>query len=270
MGYSINAHDVPALRSYAEALRHHDNIKPIRNLSPELRPINNTGAGRRKPHMRIDRTMGRTPHTTTTVQGVAAVLYNTPVVTWYEDGTTRLYTGGHNSQSTAAFMQRFLPGYVTGAGSSCLRWVTQAHGTIKIDNELWLDASGSPIDPDPFVVHRINRHAKKEVTKQYAAFMQYAVARGRLTEWRRDPYAGGYRTPQDLADLMASEALEDHAAAYLSVVGEIGQWKWTGDEAAFERYMTDLMLRLYGDDILTRIALPIGEYKKDSYAIYAR
>jgi hypothetical protein len=214
---------------------------------------------------------------------VELVLYNTPVVTYFEDGTKRIYTGGYNSQSTAKFINAYLLGWVNGGGGDHLRWVSSTHGTIKINNELWLDNrdnTNKPINPEPFVVHAIDRKAKKEVMKDYAAFMDYAIGLGRLTNWDKPEEAGTPHAHQ-WRELMQSEDIDDHVRAYKVAVWNCGRniygyhnggWanRWKCNEAMFKRWMTDVVMSEHGDKILVRKELPIGEYKKDPNCRWAK
>ena len=84
--------DMPQLRSYEQALKHYESIKPIRG-SNNLRPICATTNGRRKKHMQIIKRD----------DAVACRLYDTDVLTFYKDGVVEYYSGGYISNSTHAF-----------------------------------------------------------------------------------------------------------------------------------------------------------------------
>ena len=84
--------DMPQLRSYEQALKHYESIKPIRG-SNNLRPICATTNGRRKKHMQIIKRD----------DAIACRLYNTDVLTFYKDGVVEYYSGGYISNSTHAF-----------------------------------------------------------------------------------------------------------------------------------------------------------------------
>ena len=84
--------DMPQLRSYEQALKHYESIKPIRG-SNNLRPICATTNGRRKKHMQIIKRD----------DAIACRLYNTDVLTFHKDGVVEYYSGGYISNSTHAF-----------------------------------------------------------------------------------------------------------------------------------------------------------------------
>jgi len=84
--------DMPVLRSYEQALKHYESIKPIRG-SDNLRPICATTSGRRKKHMQIIKRD----------DAIACRLYNTDVLTFHKNGVVEYYSGGYISNSTHAF-----------------------------------------------------------------------------------------------------------------------------------------------------------------------
>jgi len=84
--------DMPVLRSYEQALKHYESIKPIRG-SDNLRPICATTNGRRKKHMQIIKLD----------DAIACRLYNTDVLTFHKNGVVEYYSGGYISNSTHAF-----------------------------------------------------------------------------------------------------------------------------------------------------------------------
>ena len=89
--------DMPQLRSYEQALKHYESIKPIRG-SDNLRPICATTNGRRKKHMQIIKRD----------DAIACRLYDTDVLTFHkgitwESGLIEYYSGGYISNTTHAF-----------------------------------------------------------------------------------------------------------------------------------------------------------------------
>ena len=84
--------DMPQLRSYEQALKHYESIKPIRG-SDNLRPICATTNGRRKKHMQIIKRD----------DAIACRLYDTDVLTFYKNGVVEYYSGGYISNTTHAF-----------------------------------------------------------------------------------------------------------------------------------------------------------------------
>jgi len=84
--------DMPVLRSYGQALKHYESIKPIRG-SNNLRPICATTNGRRKKHMQIIKRD----------DAIACRLYDTDVLTFHKNGVVEYYSGGYISNTTHAF-----------------------------------------------------------------------------------------------------------------------------------------------------------------------
>lgn len=87
---------IPYLRDYAEAKHHHDRVKPIRGHTPELRPL----AARRDKQMSIrENAEGH----------IECVLYETPVVTFRQDGVVTVTPGKWPSAYTSSFIENVLP-----------------------------------------------------------------------------------------------------------------------------------------------------------------
>ena len=89
--------DMPQLRSYEQALKHYESIKPIRG-SNNLRPICATTNGRRKKHMQIIKRD----------DAIACRLYNTNVLTFYKDGLIEYNSGHYITNTTHAFASSIL------------------------------------------------------------------------------------------------------------------------------------------------------------------
>jgi len=279
MGFGINGNDLPLLRSYARAKEKYDSIVPIRN-SNNLRPLGD----RRKQHQRIE----VAPRNGAGAAGLACVLYNTACVTYYEDGTIHLAHDGYISQSTCTFIYRISPvaGVRVDKKRGCLV-VRIAGGEYKCGKDgLWLKydagvdtgvAQWIPVDPEPFKVTLVNRVAMREVKKQYAAFMQYAVGLGKLTQWDR-PEMEGHRwiASEDLLNCMRGEDMDQWAWAYprLLLVAGFGrqrfdyqarQWeyKWVCDKKRLDAHLTHMVKQVRAKEVLVREALPLGVHKKD-------
>lgn len=95
MGFSVNVDKLPSLRNYQQALKHYNTVKPIRGISPPLRPLGD----RRKQHMRIDMSGDGS---------VMCYLYNTACVVFHPDDTLSI-DGGYASDSTIRFIDRVTP-----------------------------------------------------------------------------------------------------------------------------------------------------------------
>ena len=89
--------DIPALRTYARALEHHDSIKPIRGTN--IRPIIDSPNGRRRKHMQILKQRDGS---------VACRLYDTNVLTFLPDGEIHFTNGGYATTTTHQFATAIL------------------------------------------------------------------------------------------------------------------------------------------------------------------
>lgn len=286
MGFAINGYDLPFIRTYEQAKRMYDNIKPIRG-SNNVRPLGD----RRKQHQRIEEAR----RNGTGAAGIACVLYHTQCVTYYEDGTIHLAHGGYITQSTCKFIDRIAP--VTSVRMDTQRGclvVRVAGGEYKCGNDgLWLrynpeSTSYVPVDPVPFEVTLVNRTAMREMKKQYAAFMQYAVGLGKLTQWDK-PDWDGHRwsgSSEEMLDTIRGDDIEQWAWAYPRLLLQAGssqqsfdyqarQWeyKWVCNKQRFDTHLTHMVKKVHAKDVLVREALPLGEHKKDpnhKYVQYMR
>jgi hypothetical protein len=282
MGFGIDGRDLPLLRSYARAKEKYDSIVPIRG-SNNVRPLGD----RRKQHQRIE----VAKRNGAGAAGLACVLYSTACVTYYEDGTIHLAHGGYISQSTCTFINRvaLVSGVRVDKQRDCLV-VRVAGGEYKCGNDgLWLkyDETATvyvPVDPEPFKVTLVNRVAMREVKKHYAAFMQYAVGLGKLTQWDR-PEVEGHRwiDEGDLLNCMRGEDIDQWAWAYPRLLLSAGsyrqsfdyqarQWehKWLCDKKRLDAQLTHMVKKAHASEVLVRETLPLGEHKKDANYKYHR
>lgn len=93
-----SSYEIPALRTYQDALEHYESIKPIRGKD-WLRPIINTPNGRRRQHMQIIKHRDET---------IACRLYDTNVLTYLPDGEIHFTNGGYATNSTHQFAAAIL------------------------------------------------------------------------------------------------------------------------------------------------------------------
>jgi len=102
MGYATVI-NVPRVNTYAHAKRICDSTKPIRGRAVELKPL-----GERRDadtySIRVQTYRGSPAEG----EPVELVLYNTPVVTFKQDGEVDIFTDGYNSMSTHQFISRTL------------------------------------------------------------------------------------------------------------------------------------------------------------------
>jgi hypothetical protein len=165
MGYQT-VMNVPQVITYALAKQIHDETKPIRGRSPEIRPLGN----RRDADSYWVRMDG---------DDVQFVLYKTPVITYRPNGDVVLTTGGYNTVSTHQFFHRVLN---VGANSSRHTSVITLddgkrytiHGVDKLTlklNELrqWFVVEGAKAQ---FSWH-LNRQSANNVRARYKEFTTY-------------------------------------------------------------------------------------------------
>lgn len=280
MSFGIDGRDLPLLRSYARAKQAYDSITPIRGTT--TRPLGD----RRKHHQRIR----EAPRNAAGAAGVACVLYHTACVTYYEDGTIHLQHGGYISQSTCTFIERIAPVSEVRMDKKrdCLV-VRIAGGEYQCGSDgLWLrynpeSTSYVPVDPVPFKITLVNRAAMREVKKQYAAFMQYAVGIAKLTQWEKPEGEGVPVNAAELLEYMASDDMDQWAMAYRKLMWEAGsnqqnfnyqarhwEYKWVCDKKRLDARLTHMVKKAHASEVLVSEALPLGEHKKDPNNDYRR
>ena len=159
MSFSLDTRRTKYLPDYAAALRHHDDIKPIRGCN--LRPI----AERTKQHFNI-RKHG---------DAIIVRLHSTDIITYTPDNRVTLNVGLHNTISTRAAI--YAVAGVTLWGNSPL-WVQDYdHKYYLYKDNMQLEVQGyltlKIIDPIRPVVRTLNKKAMNLLRKDYAPFIQY-------------------------------------------------------------------------------------------------
>jgi len=118
--------DLPTIGSFDEAQLHHDSITPIRG-SNNLRPICLTANGRRKKHLCIERLGFKTGK-----RAIVCKLYDTAVLTFWEDGVIEYNSAGWNTNSTHKFASHIVPSMFFGSDHNLTRVsVREGHTLIK-------------------------------------------------------------------------------------------------------------------------------------------
>jgi hypothetical protein len=186
MSFSLDTRNVKYLPDYAAALRHHDDIKPIRGSTrfPEhyCRPI----AERRKQHFNI-RTEGVGGH----LAKVVVRLYSTDIVTYTPDNRVTLYMGNRNSISTRAAIQA-VAGVTIVQQYGC-SWVQDYdHKHYLFENGMQLEVQGyrtlkvlDPLYPD---IHKLNRKAMNQKLHQFKDYYNYMLGVAKVDGWRDNAY----------------------------------------------------------------------------------
>ena len=178
------------LRDYATAKKHHDRIKPIggRGRNAGLRPICDTNNGRKKTQYLIRERV----QTAQAPAAIECVLYETPVVTFVEDGTIIL-DNTYPSQTTNAFMQEILTPYraqVADKGGET--WVGlgdlheyRKHWWLPNGDRVVFAPDGNSIRPvEPRLVTRweVNRAAAREVYARFEGFVNHCLALSKVVD----------------------------------------------------------------------------------------
>jgi len=180
--------DIPALRTYEQALEHHDSIKPIRGTN--IRPIIRTPNGRRRKHLQILKQSDGS---------IACRLYNTNVLTYYPDGEIHFTNGGYATPSTHQFATELLNrwgGYVCYFGSHkgqttatarhrylvpCAKTVAIGDGEVlklKYDKDTGFDF----IDPPKMYAYYLKRAPMGMRRKEIEPFTKCVLALTKLVD----------------------------------------------------------------------------------------
>ena len=180
--------DIPKLSNYEQALAYLNGVKPIagRGKNAGIRPLCNTSNGRRKTQYSIRK---KKHPAAASKQAIECVLYDTPVVTFVEDGTIYIDMS-YPSNTTHAFISEILREY--GAHCSfrdgktwlCCRgkdwWLPHGYGvTFKVVEPKRIIEPVRPRLMDRYVV---NRSKAKEVYAKYAAFTSHCVTVSKLVD----------------------------------------------------------------------------------------
>ena len=172
------------LKDYATAKNYHDRIKPIsgRGRNAGLRPICDTKNGRKKTQYLIrEREWGAQAPA-----AIECVLYETPVVTFVEDGTIIL-DNTYSSFTTNAFMQEILSPYraqVSEKGGQT--WIGlgdlhayRKHWWLPYGDRVVFAPDGNSLRPiEPRLINRweVNRAAAREVYARFENFVSHCLA----------------------------------------------------------------------------------------------
>ena len=167
MGYAT-VMNVPTVYEYAMAKHIHDNSKPIRGRSPEVRPL---GARRDVDCYQV-RMNG---------DDVEFVLYSTPVITYKPNGDVVLFTNGYNTVSTHQFMEKVLN--INANSSRRVSVITlgkdvrytlngQNRLTLRRDGGNWSCVAGAQTQ----FSWQLNRQEATKVRLRYKEFIEYFKA----------------------------------------------------------------------------------------------
>ena len=178
--------DMPRLSSYAQALAHLNSVKPIagRGKNAGVRPLCDSVNGRRKTQYSIRK---KKHPAAASKQAIECVLYDTPVVTFIEDGTIYIDMS-YPSNTTHSFISELLNGYRAYCSYRDNKtwlhcrgkdwWLPHGHGiTFKV-----VDDGIEPVSPRLMDRYVVNRSKAKEVYAKYAAFISHCVTVSKLVD----------------------------------------------------------------------------------------
>ena len=291
--FGNNFTDIPSISSFEDAKRHYESIKPIRG-SDNLRPACKTPNGRRKKHIQIvERNEGNS---------YAIRLFETDVVTFHNNNTLELNNGGWATSSTHGVITDLL--WRVGVEAKTRNgetWLSLKGGDFRIADGV--DAILEPDEddvltlrnPDPVMVHKLDRKPWNQVRKQHSAFLSYISSMSKLLEPtdhsnRWDELNKQRRTLELLLDarIDTREALleEDPNSTWLSAlemftvgatkhewnfsVNGASSWKTSLVIPAFRKQAYDLLKCLYSGSLFVEEEAPLGKYVKDSNARYMK
>lgn len=285
------------INDYATALKRWEETKPIRGREVDTRPLGH----RRNDYYLIN----FLPE-----GAVECILYKTPVVTFYENGEVRIQTGGWPTQSTCSFIQEVLGihsyifNYKLCVGFNYKDYVVPSGGMTIKRNHNWVY---EPVNPEPVVVHNLNRKGANNVRAIYKPFKTYLSSMCRLkgdsiypeedyfqvfgkckygtpdvSSLDRDSYDGWGNEVKKFFKLVSDTNEETQNDSFykalLIVARSYGKTKWGADKTEgyvlFEKpalkAFDKLVIGFHRSETLDEKVLSDGEIKKDPYGEYFR
>ena len=163
MGYATVMR-LPKIGTYEQALKIHDQSKPLRGRAVEIRPLGN----RRDVDTYSIRKHG---------DAIELVLYKTPVITFTPDGEVSLFIDGYNSVSTHQFIGWVLNISASGARRTTVLIINGNKYTIADKEKLRLrqneDGNWHVINPKTQWGWKLNRKEITNVRTKYGEFYKY-------------------------------------------------------------------------------------------------
>tara|TARA_R110000782_G_scaffold175090_2_gene266265 strand:- start:374 stop:1303 length:930 start_codon:yes stop_codon:yes gene_type:complete len=184
MAFHISVDHIPHLMNFNHAMSHEASILPIKGngVNAGLKPLGLRSAC----HMTIRKVNNMVSPLGKSGRAIQCRLYGTDCVTFYEDDLITLNTGGWETVSTRKFINEVL--YSTSVIvqiEPVVGKVLVVRGLYEHKKFIWGDrihihrAAGQiewvPLDPEPCVVHRVNRRAMGDVRRLNAPFMEYVI-----------------------------------------------------------------------------------------------
>ena len=205
--------DMPRLSSYEEALALFEHVEPIkgRGKNAGIKPLCDSVNGRRKTQYSIRK---KKHPAAASKQAIECVLYDTPVVTFVEDGTIYIDMS-YPSNTTHSFISELLNGYRAYCsyrdGRTWLHcrgkdwWLPHGHGiTFKVVGD-----GIEPVSPRLMDRYVVNRSKAKEVYAKYAAFTSHCVTVSKLVDPQNTYVRGAVYNPLSMDMLQTEEPNEE-------------------------------------------------------------
>lgn len=162
MGYAT-VRRVPRVLYYQEALKIHDNSKPVRGRLPEIRPLGE----RRNVDTYSIRKNG---------DAIELVLYKTPVITFMPDGEVVLFVDGYDTVSTHQFISHVLNVSAGGVRRTTVVRIGTEKYTLADKDKLRLrleDGHWHVLNPTQLWSWKLDRKAVTNVRTRYGEFYKY-------------------------------------------------------------------------------------------------
>ena len=250
----------PIIRNYQQAANLYNDTKPLRGR-PDLRPLDRRSKDAKTQILK---------HGTTYI----IRLYRTDIITYFEDGSVFVSTGGYNTQSTAGAITAMSPLTCWNQKGECVvsngrtsygegkRFLLYSKGLMfKPDAEGML----VPVDP-PVAVQRkkrVNRAKAKEVRAYFKQVPVYIKAFSAAFE-------GGHKPEgMSLYPAVGSEPLSDEDTVKLAWSGIPVEWVWVSAIKIIQNLPDDAIAgfwKLVYDefDVVEsyEVELPYGEVSK--------
>lgn len=291
MSFSISVDQVPSIRDYAHAVAFEGSITPIKGngVNAGIKPIGKRSAA----HLSVRKIEAYSAAKGT---GIAFRLHSTDCVMFWMDGSIDICTDGWETVSTRKFINEIIHwhertltvGSMSGVGPIITTGVSanSPRQVYKRGSTMTLGPDRSPIDPEPCVVHRVNRRAMNEVRRLNAPFLAYAiplikiaypadgvmslaehseaVERAYLRELAVETYPSR-DTAEIMVSIMRGDNIQDWAdllEAIACIAGATLRWPSPREF----RYRPDRMISVidsilkygYSDAVFTEVTLPLG------------
>ena len=285
MAFGIDTKGIRTLSNYAEASTWEALVKPVRGDKNNTKPL----GPRNKKHMNIRREENG---------DIVVRLYRTDVVTYKSNGEIVLDHGGYQTLSTSEMMRAVLPWSVRPHLRYGHMWMCGDYAEVGENNNSVTHTGHFRLprkaviefnpetrnyrihNPEPVYIHSIDRKAKREVTKEYAAFLTYfkAIAAlraedGKITlgDGERVPFL----RPQDQDDRMRSDDPADHYDAFLAVASwrryysyRTGTPRTMCSVASIKRAIDKHIIQQNSDRVLIKTQAEWGVQVDDKYKAY--